>query len=307
MSDKEKGLELKVGLFICIGLLVIAAMIVKFGLGGRGFKSYYDLKVDLPNANGLLKGSEVLLAGARIGFISAKPVLSDQLGTVQVTVRIDNGIKIPKKSLFSVGSSGLLGDKFVDVQTPEGFDPKKFDPADPEQICTPGGAPIKGVASGGLDAITQKGDVVMDELKNEIEKLKVVTDKINDGLLNDVNVRNLQETFANLKTTTANFIEVSQNANKVVTGAQTAVDNTNKTMATINGAGDDLRKVLNSAKGVLQKASQGDGLVAALLTNRELSENLKALVINLRAHGVLFYKDSVKPDEQPSARGGRRR
>ena len=75
MRDKESGLELKVGLFICIGLAVISAMIVIFGMGGsQGFKKYYPLKVDLPNANGLLKGSDVLLAGARVGYVATKPV-----------------------------------------------------------------------------------------------------------------------------------------------------------------------------------------------------------------------------------------
>ena len=39
MSTKENGLEIKVGLFICIGFAVIGAMVLKFGLGGSdGFK-----------------------------------------------------------------------------------------------------------------------------------------------------------------------------------------------------------------------------------------------------------------------------
>ena len=90
------------------------------------FKTYYRLVVDLPDANGLLKDSEVLLAGARVGFVADKPVLSSSLGTVRVTVKIDEKIKIPIGSTFKVDSSGLLGDKFVAVQMPIGFRREKI-------------------------------------------------------------------------------------------------------------------------------------------------------------------------------------
>jgi len=44
-------------------------------------------------------------------------------------------------------------------------------------------------------------------------------------------------------------------------------------------------------------------LVATLLNDQQLSNDLHALVSNLRAHGVLFYRDSAaghqaKPPEQ---------
>jgi hypothetical protein len=50
-------------------------------------------------------------------------------------------------------------------------------------------------------------------------------------------------------------------------------------------------------------------LLPALLTNQELANDLKALIGNLRAHGVLFYRDSAakmetaRPQNRPA--GGR--
>jgi conjugal transfer/entry exclusion protein len=41
--------------------------------------------------------------------------------------------------------------------------------------------------------------------------------------------------------------------------------------------------------------------MAALLTNQELAKDLHALVSNLRAHGVLFYRDSAAKDEARAA------
>jgi len=54
----------------------------------------------------------------------------------------------------------------------------------------------------------------------------------------------------------------------------------------------------------VRSATQGKGLVATLLNDQGLANDLHALIANLRAHGVLFYRDSAattqpKPQEQP--------
>jgi hypothetical protein len=37
--------------------------------------------------------------------------------------------------------------------------------------------------------------------------------------------------------------------------------------------------------------------MATLLSNQEFANDLKALVTNLRAHGILFYRDSAAKEE----------
>jgi hypothetical protein len=56
---------------------------------------------------------------------------------------------------------------------------------------------------------------------------------------------------------------------------------------------DDAKKTLDSAQALLAKAQTGNGPVATLLNDRQISENLKALVANLREHGILFYKNKA--------------
>jgi hypothetical protein len=51
----------------------------------------------------------------------------------------------------------------------------------------------------------------------------------------------------------------------------------------------------------MQEATQGKGLLPALLTNQDLAKDLRALVSNLRAHGVLFYRDSAAKAESRAA------
>src|SRR5438046_7555013 len=113
--SRDGALELKVGVFVAIGLAMIAGFVVKFGLLGEGFKTYYSLTVRFKDASGLLKGSDVLLSGAKIGQVSGGPRLVSEGEGVAVPLRIYDYVKIPQKSQFTVGSTGLLGDRFVSV------------------------------------------------------------------------------------------------------------------------------------------------------------------------------------------------
>ena len=109
--------------FFLSDLGAIATMVVIFGRVGQTFKDPYTLTVEFPNASGLLRDSDVLLSGARIGRVGASPKLVGQSFAVEVPLIIRGDVKIPRTSSFLVGSSGLLGDRYVDVIPPANFDP----------------------------------------------------------------------------------------------------------------------------------------------------------------------------------------
>jgi phospholipid/cholesterol/gamma-HCH transport system substrate-binding protein len=73
MSTERKGTELFVGLFLIIGFSVIAVMVVMFGRFGESLTKFYEITVEFPNASGLIKGADVLLAGRRIGHVAEAP------------------------------------------------------------------------------------------------------------------------------------------------------------------------------------------------------------------------------------------
>src|SRR2546428_13466526 len=75
MNRHERGLEFKVGAFVFVGLAMLCALVVQFGRLGEGFKTYYAVTVRFNDASGLLKGSDVLLAGAKIGKVAGGPHL----------------------------------------------------------------------------------------------------------------------------------------------------------------------------------------------------------------------------------------
>src|SRR5437773_10799571 len=107
---------------------MLGALVVQFGRLGEGFRTYYPLTVRFSDASGLLKGSDVLLAGARIGKVSGGPRMVREGQGVDVPLKIYDYIKIPEVSKFTVGSSGLLGDRFVIVVLHPGYSMAFFAP-----------------------------------------------------------------------------------------------------------------------------------------------------------------------------------
>src|SRR3989442_9211080 len=169
MNRHERGLEFKVGVFVFAGLAMLGALVVQFGRLGEGFKAYYALTIRFSDASGLLKGSDVLLAGARIGKVSGGPRLVGEGNGVAVPLKIYDYVKIPDGSKFTVGSSGLLGDRFVNVTMPPGK-PTAFLARD---------AYISGTRESGIDDLTREGGALVNDLRGTVQKIETTVMRLN--------------------------------------------------------------------------------------------------------------------------------
>src|SRR6267143_1607283 len=272
MNRHERGLEFKVGAFVFVGLAMLGALVVQFGRLGEGFKTYYGLTIRFNDASGLLKGSDVLLAGARIGKVSGGPRMVREGQGVDVPLKIYDYIKLPEGSKFTVGSSGLLGDRFVNVVMPPG-QPKAF-----------------------LAPNAHIGGALVNDLRGTVQKIDTTMDRLNQDTLSSANMENLKSSMEHLNQATSALAESSKKLDGVVQGADS-------TMASAKKAADNLQNAIGDARTALRSATQGKGLVATLLNDQQLANDLHALITNLRAHGVLFYRDTAataqsKPPEQ---------
>ena len=303
MNRHDRGVELKVGAFVFLGLAAIGALVVQFGRLGEGVKSYYGLTIKFTDASGLLKGSDVLLAGAKIGKVSGGPRMTRQGNGVDVPLKIYDYIKIPEGSKFTVGSSGLLGDRFVNVTIPPGERKKSIAP----------NSYISGTRETGIDDLTREGGALVTDLRGTVQKINGVIDKLGQDALSPGNMQNLKTSLEHLNQTTNALAQSSQKLDGVLGTADAAVTSMKKDADSLQLVLTDARKTVQTATDVFRQATHGDGLLASLLTNKELAADLRALITNLRAHGVLFYRDTAaKTDmkaraQQPPRRtvGGR--
>ena len=301
MASESKTMEFRVGLFMLVGLAIIGYMVVSVGRFSNGFAKYYPLTVELPNASGLLRNSKIFLAGAAIGTAGGPAVLASGLG-VRVPLQIDARIKIPRNAHIVVGSSGLMGDRFVDVQMPSVPAGGYFEAGDT----------VQGSRTSGMDDLEAEGGKLVGDLRATVANLNGTITRVNTELLTPKMFQGLHDSVANLSATTKNFQVASEklggvldDARGTVAQAKGAVDGAKDTLASAKTAADDvqkaigdartaigdLRKVLAGVRSATDDAVHGPGLLGTLISDRQLADNLAALVANLRRSGVIFYKD----------------
>jgi phospholipid/cholesterol/gamma-HCH transport system substrate-binding protein len=98
---------------VAVVLLAIWFVVFAWGRTGGGRKAgAIEIAAIFPNASGVNVGTDVRVAGLKVGSVSALS-LDPQTYQVKVAMALDPTVKLPADSSASVTSEGLLGSTFV--------------------------------------------------------------------------------------------------------------------------------------------------------------------------------------------------
>lgn len=112
---KEHVNDLKLGVFLITGLLVLVLALYMIGRDQRFFAGRFELRVRFRDASGLMPGNNVRYSGIQNGTVKSVRILDDT--TIEVSMYIDNAARgyIRRNSPASIGSEGLMGNKVVNI------------------------------------------------------------------------------------------------------------------------------------------------------------------------------------------------
>lgn len=120
----EKKSEILVGAVV----LVAAVGFLAYAISVTGFKNAnagYDISASFRSIEGVKVGTEVRLAGVKIGSVRDVSLNPETL-RADATFTIADAFKIPDDSAISISSEGLLGGNFVEILP--GGSPFNLDP-----------------------------------------------------------------------------------------------------------------------------------------------------------------------------------
>jgi phospholipid/cholesterol/gamma-HCH transport system substrate-binding protein len=86
--------------------------LVSSSVGVRENSSGYNLVMRFDRGGSVNPGTDVRIAGAKIGTVVSKSFDPDNYQAV-VTINVDNSVKLPKDTTAVITSDGLLGDNYV--------------------------------------------------------------------------------------------------------------------------------------------------------------------------------------------------
>lgn len=154
MEQQDKRMTARVGLFVLLGLGLLAAVVFLLG-GERGaFSRYVEYSASFESIEGLKTGSPVRLAGMEIGTVTATrfhPDPEDRRIHVRFKVRAEYADRIRADSTATIGSRGLLGDKVVDLTL-----------GSPEQPEIPPGGEVAAAPTADFTNMLAKGGQVLE-------------------------------------------------------------------------------------------------------------------------------------------------
>src|SRR5438067_2185462 len=112
MNESRRAVH--VGLFVCLGLILIALLLIKFSKSSSFFTRTYGVKLVTRNVAGIKRGAAVLMAGVPIGNVQDVD-LGPEGRSVIIHLKILDRYKIHADARFLIEQAGFLGDQYVAV------------------------------------------------------------------------------------------------------------------------------------------------------------------------------------------------
>lgn len=107
-------LELITGTFVLLGLAAVTYLALRMGAGQSLGSASYPLEARFSNASGLNSGSRVVIAGVTVGHVDSVEVDASDFSAI-AKLHVREGFKLPADTMASIKTSGLLGDKFIQL------------------------------------------------------------------------------------------------------------------------------------------------------------------------------------------------
>lgn len=110
----KSRVEFKVGMFVLVGLVLLAAFVLLFSKGTAFWRGTFELRLKSENVGGIKPGSNILLAGVPVGRVTSVELAPDGKG-VTIRLRILSKFQLYDDARFEIEQFGFLGDQYVAV------------------------------------------------------------------------------------------------------------------------------------------------------------------------------------------------
>ena len=263
MKTNDKKIEVRVGIFVLIGLgLTLAAILI---LGGKQsvFSSTNHYFSHFAKVDGLVTGAKVVIGGLQIGSVSTVDIDS-----ATRDIRVEYSIEkkyakwIRKDSTIEMVTQGVLGDKYLSLNAGDVSQP---------EIENHGEIALG--ANKDISELFTSSEKLMNKLTSTADNLDRLLTAFNKGNRSD-------QFFQGLASTSKNMGEISSRLN----------DETNQLK---------LKSAIGHLNSILEKIDHGQGSVGALINDPGLYDDAKALIGQVNRNRIMrnLIRQTIKDNK----------
>jgi phospholipid/cholesterol/gamma-HCH transport system substrate-binding protein len=280
----QSRVETKVGLFVFLGLALLATLLIYFGKGVTQFSRNYDLYLQTTDVGGIKAGAGVLMAGYPIGNVSDL-TLSTNGESVTLRLKINQKHRIRSSAVFVLEQSGFLGDQYVAVYPGTNLAAPFLEPG--AQVVCPPPFNLQQTARDASGFLNRIGETARD-----------LNDAIADVRQHFIN----QQTLTNLALAARQMRELSDRALLTLEEMQSLVATNrpvvNHSVSNLAVFSDQLNGLAESLDHVV--ATNSTHFSAAVKNIESASESLKTIMDDVRAGkgsvGRVLYDEQMATD-----------
>lgn len=310
----ESRLQGKVGLFVFLGIVLIAALLLNFSKGASIFTPTYQIRLKAANVGGLKARSAVFVSGVEVGNVMTMELDKDGK-TVLLQLKIQKRYPLHRDATFVIEQIGVLGDQFVAIYPGDNSGPLLKDGEEMEarpafnlqEVARSASELIKRydkVGESANEAITRLNSQVLDaktlsNFSSAIGNFRLMSERA-VGVMDNVGGIVATNTIP-LATTLSNLVRFSA---RLQTVAADLDDTILTNRAGINASVQNLQVATASLKKIADDLQSGKGLAGGLLKDEQMKadvsvtfSNLAVVSSNLAKYGLLY---KPKPPAKPA-------
>ena len=277
----KKNPETWVGIFVVIGILLLAFMTLKIEKFQIGRETGYRLNIFFDSAGGLSPNAQVRVAGVRVGGVE-KVALEG--GKAKVIFRIPKHVVLYKDAKAYLKSEGFLGEKYVEI-TPGTAGNLKVEP---NGVIDQGAPPID--VEQFLSKMSGVGEDIKEVVKPVNDLLKAMDPKKVEGMVDNLSkfsgqlsglAGDSKETLVKAKEAFASLEDIGEKVKKgegtlgkLITD-ETIYQDTKEVVEKVKGTAETL-------KNVSEKIERGEGTLGKLIQDESLYQEAKETLQSIK-------------------------
>jgi phospholipid/cholesterol/gamma-HCH transport system substrate-binding protein len=304
-------LALKVGVFVALGMILAAGLLLIFSKGLNLFTSTYELRLRAATVGGLKTHASVLLNGISVGNVIGTEVAPDGRGVI-ILVGINNKYAIHSDARFAVEQIGFLGDQYVSIY--------QHDPKGP--VLQPG-TEVAVEEPFNIEKTVRSATALIQRVDETLKILNQAVMRVDRTILSEKTLTNLAGALDNFRLISDKAALMAEHVGKLIDtnspGISISVSNMvrfseeldrltaemNQTMSTnrveLTKAVKNLETTSRALQGLVKDVEAGKGLIGSIFKDEKLKTDLSTftanfvvLSSNLNRYGLLYKPKQPK-------------
>ena len=111
---QKTNLEMAVGIFVLVGIFCVGYLTIKLGKMEILGDNHYEYSARFDSVTGLKNGSEVEIAGVKVGQVERITLDPESMMAV-AHLKIRKDIELSDDVIAAVKTAGLIGDKYISL------------------------------------------------------------------------------------------------------------------------------------------------------------------------------------------------